>query len=835
MKIKLPSKAARTPEREILMNRLVMGGFFGLLSYFSQVDIGISIAFLVYLSFNGALFVMLRHNIWKQEERWFSAIVLDFMMGFAVMLREPEFASVFYPLFLWVVLGNGFRYGIKWLFIASAAAVLSFGTIVATTSFWHHNQVLGYSLTLALIAIPAYCSTLIRKISAAKEQAEIASRAKSYFLASVSHELRTPLNAIIGYGNHLRQMDMPRNQREMIDASVLAGEHLLHLIEQLIQVSRSGAGSVAIKKSAFRPTELLNEIRHIMVGRVEEKGLTLQLQAEPLTDTLIEGPNEVVRNILLNLVGNAIKFTQAGSISVRSGMDQRGPSPILWFTVTDTGIGIAGDAVERIFEPFTQADDSVMNRFGGTGLGLSICKQLVEQVGGKISVESEVGQGSTFRFTIPVALANVDEAGVETEIDPETVNILSLGRFETELLEKAQAAGNFTIRHVECASVDELVDALARVELGEFKVAMISQDLAGQIAPDHKLWAIFSEAQVAPVLVEGKGSVDLQDVTLRAAFASVIPASPDFDALRSAIRIGCSLSQQIKLRDEVVPQPQAKVTPRRVLVADDNRTNRNVLAAILGAAGHEVTMATDGDEALDLLEAGGIDILLLDVNMPRLNGIDACRMWRQIEGGRSHLPIIGVTADATAETEQRCSNAGMDMRITKPVNSAFLLNAIENLCGGESNLAAAANEPDHDPLNVVVSIANPAKSEQKAAIDLQQIDYLWSIGDAQFVAGMIDGFFEDVAETIGPMRSAVANQDVQQFRFCAHAFKSAANNMGASQLAALCARLEKVTEGEFAAHALPYLDKVERELERAESELRSPDMLKPPSRAAKAG
>lgn len=835
MKIRLPKKAIRTPEQEILMNRLVMGGFFGLLSYYSQVDIGISIAFLVYLSFNGALFVMLRHNIWKQEERWFSAIVLDFMMGFAVMLREPEFASVFYPLFLWVVLGNGFRYGIKWLFIASAAAVLSFGTIVATTSFWHHNQILGYSLTLALIAIPAYCSTLIRKISAAKEQAEIASRAKSYFLASVSHELRTPLNAIIGYGNHLRQMDMPRNQREMIDASVLAGEHLLHLIEQLIQVSRSGAGSVAVKKSAFRPTELLNEIRHIMIGRVEDRGLTLQLQAEPLTDTLIEGPNEVVRNILLNLVGNAIKFTESGSISIRTGMDNPGPSPVLWFTVTDTGIGIAGDAVERIFEPFTQADDSVMNRFGGTGLGLSICKQLVEQVGGKISVESNVGQGSTFRFTIPVAPAKIEASSEETEANPEAVNILSLGRFEQALLEKAEAAGNFAIKYIECANVDDLVGALASVNLGEYEVAMISQELAGNIAPDHSLWGQFAEAQVAPVLVEGSGKVDLEDVTLRAAFASVIPASPDFDALRSAIRIGCSFSQQTKARTETVPVPQKRVTPRRVLVADDNRTNRNVLAAILGAAGHEVVMATDGDEALDALETGGVDVLLLDVNMPRLNGIDACRMWRQIEGGRSHVPIIGVTADATAETEQRCASAGMDMRITKPVNSALLLDAIEKLCGNGSIGQDIAISTQNDPLNVVVSIGNPVRTEQKPAIDRRQIEYLWSIGDAQFVSGMIDGFFEDIAETIGPMQRAVAEGDVQQFRFCAHAFKSAANNMGASQLAALCARLEKVTEGEFAAHAQLYLAKVQQELERAQTELRSPAMLEPPGRAASGG
>ncbi|MFN3452358.1 MAG: histidine kinase dimerization/phospho-acceptor domain-containing protein [Sphingorhabdus sp.] len=222
-----------TPEQEILRNRLVMGSVSGVGCYFFAFDALIFSAFFAYLSFNATLYAMQRYGVWQQEERWFAAIILDVMMAFAVMLREPEHLSIFYPIILWMILGNGFRYGIKWLFVASVLSTATFGIVVLSTAYWQQNLYLGIALALALIVIPAYCSTLIRKISHAKEQAEEASKAKSYFLASVSHELRTPLNAIIGYGNHLRQSDMPRAQKEMVEASVLAGEHLLHLIEQL--------------------------------------------------------------------------------------------------------------------------------------------------------------------------------------------------------------------------------------------------------------------------------------------------------------------------------------------------------------------------------------------------------------------------------------------------------------------------------------------------------------------------------------------------------------------------------------------------------------------------
>lgn len=807
-----------SPEQEILRNRLVMGTVSGLGCYFFAFDALIFSAFFAYLSFNAALYGMQRYNIWKQEERWLAAIILDVMMAFAVMLREPEHLSVFYPIILWMILGNGFRYGIKWLYVAAFMSAVTFGIVVLSTTYWQQNLWLGVALTMALIVIPAYCSTLIRKISYAKEQAELASKAKSYFLASVSHELRTPLNAIIGYGNHLRQSEMPRVQKDMVEASVLAGEHLLHLIEQLIDVAKTGTGPTQVQCTTFRPTDLLTEIRDIMTVRVEEKGLTLHLQAELLSDRIVEGPVSVVRNILLNLVGNASKFTEAGSINISSGITARDSQHYIWFVVSDTGIGICESATERIFQPFQQADDSVMNRFGGTGLGLSICKQLTEQVNGRITVESQIGQGSKFRVEIPVDIP-VEQSLLNDDVT-DKVKILSFGTMKPELLANAQSHENFYVRHLSCSSRSELQAALAGVDLQDFNVALIAEEVAANIDADDALWAIFSEAEIAPVLVSQHEVVDVDELTLRAAFASVVPASPNFAELRSAIRIGCSFARQVRISHADEHKQPKTYTPRRVLVADDNRTNRNVLAAILETVGHEVSMVTDGDEALEALEKGGVDILLLDVNMPRLNGIEACSMWRQIEGGRQHLPIIGVTADATTETEQKCLKAGMDFRITKPVDAELLLSTIEKYCVPVTDKSAQFVSNAPDPLNVVVPIAAD-RAPIVSTIDSRQIAYLRSIGGQPFLDTMIEGFLEDVEQTLTALGQAIDDNDVQQFRFCAHAFKSSGNNMGATTLSKICGRLEKISEADFLEKQLLYRAKIEHEAAAAVAALRS--------------
>jgi two-component system, sensor histidine kinase RpfC len=800
-----------TPEQELLRNRLAMGGALAFAGIFFAFDAIIFCAVFAYIAFNAALYAMQRFKIARAEDRWLAAIIFDVALALAVMLREPEGMSFFHPIMLWLTLGNGFRFGVRWLFVAAILSTTAFGFIVLSTVYWQQNLTLGLGLAAALLVIPAYCSSIIRKISLAKEEAEAASKAKSYFLASVSHELRTPLNAIIGYGNHLRQSDMPRGQKEMVEASVLAGEHLLHLIEQLIEVARSGAGSARIKNSMFRNTELLAEIRNIMAVRVEDKGLNFHLQAEPLSDRTVDGPTDVLRNILLNLVGNAAKFTEAGSIAIQSGFSHRNGQDHIWFTVSDTGIGIADSAIERIFQPFQQADDTVMNRFGGTGLGLAICKQLIEQVNGQITANSVLGRGSEFHIEVPVIIREVLEDGQSST--SHVVNMISFGAAPPALCAGEPPLEHVNVTHVRCGNAAELASAIAESDLSAYEVALVSQDVALDIEADSAIWKKFAEAEIAPVLVSGDDGTELEDKAVCNAFASILPGTPKLPELLSAIRIASTFARHFRQAPDTELSAISVYTPRKILVADDNRTNRNVLGAILGSAGHDVTMVTDGDEALQALGRDKFDIVLLDVNMPRLNGIDACSMWRQIEDGGHRIPIIGVTADATAETEQLCINAGMDLRLTKPVDAKLMLSTIERLCD-ESIDSEVKAKAQTESRNIVVPITRATHVESEV-IDPTQFEYLMSIGDDAFVLDMVDGFFQDADETMEPIRQSVHHRTIQDFRFYAHAIKSSSNNMGAIALADLCGHLEKITESDFDENRFVYLEKIEAEFARA--------------------
>ena len=800
------------PEQEILRNRMVIGAVCGTGCFFFAFDSFILSVVSAYLLFNSALYLLQARGIWRDEYRWLAAIISDVAMAFAIMLHEPEGTSLFYPVILWMILANGFRYGVRWLYIASILSTLTFGFVVLSAPYWQQNLTLGLALALALLIIPAYCTTIIRKISLAKQEADAASTAKSYFLASVSHELRTPLNAIIGYGNHLRQSEMPRGQKEMVEASVLAGEHLLHLIEQLIEVAKNGAGSAEVKSTSFSPTELLTDIRHIMAGPLEDKGLSFHLMAEPLSDRIVDGPTDVVRNVLLNLVGNAIKFTETGGISIRCGFEPQLGEEYLWCSVSDTGIGIAGSAIERIFQPFQQADETVLNRFGGTGLGLAICKQLVEQVNGKIYAESTLGKGSTFHIQVPVRPVDVQHENHQDAAS--LVHVVCFGDLPPELLASAQSHDDIIIRHVRCGTAAEIALSMSAADLEKYDIALISEDLARFIEPESNVWQIFSDAEIAPVLVARDGTTDvsaIDELVARGGFASVLPAMPSFAEMRSAFRIGCAFARHFRSPEDTNVPAITTYQSRKILVADDNRTNRNVLGAILGAAGHDVIMVADGDEALEALGAGNFDILLLDVNMPRLNGIDACKMWRHAEGGEQHLPIVGVTADATRETETQCLEAGMDLRITKPVDAKLLLATIDQLCGDTTDASSLATGQNTGSADVVVPILRISE-DNGDVIDHQQINYLMSIGDEAFVCGMIDGFFDDANQTLDPLRQAVNDGNLQGFKYCAHAIRSSSHNMGAKPLAELCGKFELISAADFDENRFAYLDDIEAQI-----------------------
>ena len=799
---------AQDREHEMIINRIVLIIIASSIAWFLDAAPDIMIAFQIHFMVSLMIAIAYRFDRRPSTVRRLAGIINDFGAGTYLFHIGGASLAALYPIYLWVILGYGFRFGISWLFVATGLATLSFGWTVYNVPYWQENLSLSIGLLIGLAVIPSYCSTLITKLSQAKEEAEAANKSKSLFLASISHELRTPLNAIIGYGTHLLGMKMPESQQQMISTSVSAGRHLLHLINQLLSFAKSDSQEELPEPVDFSIVDLLTDVRDIMQIAAEEKGLIIHLQAEPMSDRPAVGQVDHIRNILINLTSNAVKFTDSGFVLLKCGYEEDKDGASLWCSVADTGPGIAEDAQERIFGVFQQADDSVVSKFGGTGLGLAICRQLAQQMGGDVSLSSKIGVGSVFTLSCPIAFADTEQAGHDS--DSENVQMLSLGA--TPEAPQIDIADGQSVRidHVMHVPGTDILQLIGDRNLKDYDVAVLSGELAAQYEEEHALWSAFREAKLPPVLLSGTGSRDLEDIELRAAFASVLPSTPDFDTIRSVVQIGCSFNRSLKSAEDVGENIFLESRPQRVLVADDNRTNQMVLETILSNAGHAVTVVPDGEKALDELENEAFDIVFLDVNMPRLGGIECCKMWRQIEGSRAHVPIIGLTADSTEETEKRCLDAGMDLRLTKPVEAGPLLETIVRLTRSEAR--SDVIDATTDPFSTVTRMAEKGASEQPVSIDPSQLNYLRSIGDGDFVRSIIDAYMEDTATIMTALEKAVAAGNIDEFRFHAHAFKSGANNVGAVMLSKICARLEVITEPDFAAHAEEHLELVRSEV-----------------------
>jgi len=796
---------ARDREHEMIKNRIILiilaWSSFAILDASSGLIIGFGVYFVVSI----AIAIAYRLHPKPSSVRRFLGLCIDFgAAAFLFQIGGESFAAV-YPALLWVILGNGFRFGVKWLYLASAMAALSFGWTVYHVEYWRNSPSLSIGLLVGLVVVPAYCSTLITKISQAKEEAEAANKAKSLFLASISHELRTPLNAIIGYGTHLLDMKLPEKQHQMVATSVSAGRHLLHLINQLLNFAHSDSRDELPEPKPFSPVDILSEVRDIMQLAAEEKGLTIVLQAEPGSDQIVAGQLDYVRNILLNLASNAVKFTESGSITLSCGLTPANSREQVWLSVADTGPGIPDDAQRKIFEVFQQADETIASEFGGTGLGLAICRQQASQMDGQISVESEVGAGSTFTLSFPAVILEAeawsgDEAGIRILALTRQANVPVICNDDNQPV---------TIDHIQCHRSDDLGKILAQRNLALYDFALLDAAIATENDDNSPLWSAFRKAKLPPVLLAEGKQKNLKDIRLRAAFATLLPPGSDFSAIRSAVQIGCSFvgAGTAHPTDANGDEKTAEMATVRVLIADDNRTNQMVLETILSNAGHEVTVVADGEKALEELELGSFEIVFLDVNMPIMGGIECCKLWRQIEGPRQHVPIIGLTADSTAETEKKCLDAGMDLRITKPIEASELLAVIASQTSNASKRTAP------DPLGIVTSIDRRDRETDPPAVDPAQLAYLLSIGDEAFVQSIVDAYLEDTGEILIAFRKSIDEGSVDDFRFQAHAFKSGAANIGAKLLVELCSRLEVISEAEFGDRRFDYLEKVERHVD----------------------